>query len=200
LVDDESTRLQYPFSFDLTVRYRVSGDCLECVFSLANPDDVPLYASVGAHPGFRWPLADGPRDAHAVIFERPEPNPIRRLAGGLLAAQPAPSPVVGNVLRLNDSLFADNALIFDRLSSRSLVYGAPGGPAVRIDFGDFPELGIWTKPGAGYLCLEPWQGVASPVEFVGEFRDKPGVVAVAPRETRTWRYSIHPLARMPELG
>jgi len=200
LVDGAATWAQYPFAFDLTVGYRLTDDRLECNFTLANPADDLLYASLGAHPGFRWPLGDGAREAHVVLFEKPEPEPVRRLTGGLLASQPARSPIAGRLLRLDDSLFVDDALIFDRLASRRVVYGAPGGPAIAIDFPDFPEFGIWSKPGAGYLCLEPWQGMASPAGFAGEFRDKPGVVAIAPGGMRTWRYGIRPLARMPELG
>lgn len=45
-------------------------------------------------------------------------------------------------------------------------------------------LGVWTKPGAGFVCIEPWQGMADPQGFAGDIFDKPGIVAVAPGETR----------------
>ncbi|MBQ6932687.1 MAG: aldose 1-epimerase family protein, partial [Clostridia bacterium] len=31
--------------------------------------------------------------------------------------------------------------------------------SVRFDFGDVPVLGIWAKPNAPYVCLEPWYGI-----------------------------------------
>jgi galactose mutarotase-like enzyme len=34
-------------------------------------------------------------------------------------------------------------------------------------------LGVWQKPGAHYLCIEPWAGMADPVDFTGEAWDKP---------------------------
>jgi galactose mutarotase-like enzyme len=193
LIDNYHTRAQYPFAFALTIAFRLNGDRLDCVFTLANPASTPLYASLGAHPAFRWPLRSAERSAHSVRFAHREPEPIRRLDHGLLTPDPAPTPVKGNVLNLKDELFAGDALIFDKPQSRVLTYGAAGGPAIELGFPDFPYLGIWSKPGAApFLCLEPWQGLASPVDFRGEFSEKPGVVALAPGEERSWRYWICP--------
>jgi len=200
LTDNPDTREQYPFAFDLTVGYRIADDRLECTFTLRNPDKVPLPASIGTHPGFRRPLGNTSRDAHVVLFDRPEPAPIRRLGGRTLALDPRPTPVNGRVLHLNDALFDEDAVIFDRLVSRRITYGAPGGPAIEISLGDFPDLGIWAKPGISpFVCLEPWQGMASPADFHGDFADKPGVATLAPGATREWRYSIRILVEMPAL-
>jgi galactose mutarotase-like enzyme len=200
LTDNPDTREQYPYAFALTIGYRIVDDRLECTFTLHNPDKVPLHASIGVHPGFRRPLGNTARDAHAVLFDQPEPAPIRRLGGRTMAADPRPTPVEGRVLHLRDALFDEDAVIFDRLVSRKITYGAPGGPAVEIEFADFPDLGIWAKPGISpFVCLEPWQGMASPAGFTGEFSEKPGVVALAPGATRAWHYSIRILAEMPAL-
>jgi galactose mutarotase-like enzyme len=66
----------------------------------------------------------------------------------------------------------------------------PGGPHLDIAFPDTPYLGIWTKPGAGYLCIEPWAGFADPDGYAGEFRDKPGVIDIAPGAERTFRMNV----------
>jgi galactose mutarotase-like enzyme len=200
LTDNDDTRAQYPFAFELTITYRTARDRLECEWSLQNPATATLYASVGLHPAFRRPLGKAARDAHVVLFDKPEPAPIRRLAGRQIDPAPKPTPVVGRVLHVRDELFDADAIIFNQLASRKLTYGAPGSPAVELDFPDFPDLGIWAKPGATpFLCLEPWQGMASPRGFAGEFSQKPGVIALAPGETRTWRYAVRPLREMPAL-
>jgi galactose mutarotase-like enzyme len=197
LTDSDSTRAQYPFAFDLTIGYRIDGDALECAFTLRNPAETPLYASIGAHPGFAWPLSDAPRDRHIVAFGQPEPEPIRRLAGRTLDPAPQPTPVDGRILRLDPALFDRDALIFDKLRSRSLIFGAPGAAGIALDFADFPQLGVWSKlGGAPFLCLEPWQGYASLQGFAGEFSEKPGVVALAPGEGRNWRYAVRPVERV----
>ncbi|MBI2780017.1 MAG: aldose 1-epimerase family protein [Gammaproteobacteria bacterium] len=191
LKDDAETRRRYPFSFELRITHTLHGNCLEIIYALRNPASVDLLASVGTHPAFVWPLsADAERLQHKIIFDENEPAPIRRLAGGLVKPESYTTPVQGRELSLCDELFVDDVIFFDQLQSRSLRYSAPGAPTVRVDFADFPHLGIWTKPGAGFVCIEPWQGHASPQEFDGEFRDKPGVVSVTAGEERVWRYTI----------
>jgi galactose mutarotase-like enzyme len=82
-------------------------------------------------------------------------------------------------------------MIFDHLASRSLSYSAPGGPTITFAWEGFRELGIWSKPsGAAFLCIEPWYGYASPVDFDGEFADKPGVMHIAVGETRSFTQRI----------
>ncbi|WP_327196197.1 hypothetical protein [Sphingomonas sp. SRS2] len=93
-------------------------------------------------------------------------------------------------MRLDDALFTEDALIFDNLASRSLVYEGPGGARATIDFQDMPHLGLWMKPGAGYLCIEPWQGFSDPAGFDGTLDEKPGMVAVAPGESRSFSMAV----------
>jgi galactose mutarotase-like enzyme len=88
--------------------------------------------------------------------------------------------VSGRRLALSDTLFTNDAVVFDQLRSRSVTYGAEDGPRIRVDFPDSPYLGIWTKPGAQFICIEPWHGIADPDAFTGEFIAKPGVFTVAP--------------------
>jgi galactose mutarotase-like enzyme len=186
LSDSDATRAVYPFRFTLDLLYQVMGDRLEIVATVANPGDDALPVSFGFHPALRWPLPYGAaRDGHVVRFDAEEPAAVRGVtAEGLIAAEPIATPVDGHVLALHDGLFTADALVFDRLNSRGLWYGALGQPGVRVDFPDMPYLGLWTKPGAGYLCIEPWQGMADPESFADDFRAKPGVVEIAPGESR----------------
>jgi galactose mutarotase-like enzyme len=179
---DDETRAVYPFEFQLDLRFAIEGTSLSLTATLTNPGAAPLPASFGFHPALRWPLPGGAaRTDHIVRFAEPEPAPIRRLdSAGLLRPAPAPSPVAGTDIAVRDAMFEDDAMIFDSLASRSVRFGAPGGTVLDISFPDMPMLGIWTKPGAPYLCIEPWHGIADPEGFAGEFREKPGVIEVAP--------------------
>jgi galactose mutarotase-like enzyme len=80
--------------------------------------------------------------------------------------------------------------VFDRLNSRSVTYGAPGTLCLRIDFPDSPHLGIWMRPGASYICVEPWQGYPSRIDFDGTLAEKPGIALIPAGETRYWRLGI----------
>jgi galactose mutarotase-like enzyme len=173
------TMISYPFLFRLDVTYEIAGSVLVNRAVVTNEDEQALPVSFGFHPAFRWPLPYGAaREAHEIIFERDESGePIRRVQDGLMTPVRYPSPVAGNRLALADDLFIDDALIFLSPASRRVTYGAPGSPALTVRFPDMPHLGIWTKPGAGFVCIEPWQGFASPGDFEGEFGDRPGVVS-----------------------
>ncbi|MDO8975179.1 aldose 1-epimerase family protein [Reyranella sp.] len=187
LESSEATRRQYPFEFRLDVTYRIEGATLHMEARVTNTGAAVMPASFGFHPALRWPLPYGTsREAHEIVFERDEPAPIRRPVDGLLSAAQFTTPVRDRHLRLHDDLFEDGALVFDTLASRSVLYGE----AIRVDFPQMPHLGIWTKPGAGYVCIEPWQGHASPEGFDGELADKPGVIAIAPGAMQSFGMSI----------
>lgn len=192
LTDSEATRSRYPFAFRLVITYRIAADSLDCTAEIENPGNETLPASFGAHPAFNWPLLPGvSKESYRLIFPQPEPSPIRRLAGGLMRAGTEPSPIQGAVLPLSERLFDDDAVILDRIASRSVRYQAEQGPALDIAWDGFRELGIWSKPGgAPFLCIEPWHGFASAVDFDGEFADKPGLMQVAPGATDMVSYRI----------
>lgn len=191
LCSDETTLKQYPFPFQLDVSYEVDGATLAITASVTNTGLTDLPASFGFHPALRWPLPFGaPREAHAIRFESEETAPIRRPVDGLISRDVEMSPVSGQTLSLRDSHFEADALVFDRLVSKSVIYGAPNGGSVRIDFPGMPHLGVWTKPGAGFICIEPWQGHADPEGFDGEFSAKPGIVLIPPGRTRDFKVGI----------
>ena len=194
LTDSAATREAYPFAFALELAFAVDGATLTMTATLDNPGDADLPASFGYHPAFAWPLPYGePREAHRLTFERPEPQPLRALSDdGLILPAERATPVAGDTLMLADDLFTADALIWDTVQSRSLRYGADSSPSLDIAW-DAPMLGVWTKPHAHYVCVEPWWGIADPAGFDGDIWDKPGILRLAPGERRqfTMRVTLH---------
>ena len=192
LAASDKTRPIYPFEFRLDVRFALAAETLRIAATIANLDVRAMPACFGFHPAFRWPLPFGrPRDEHRIRFADDEPAPIRRIdTHGFLKPAPEPTPVRGNELVIRDELFVDDAVIFDRLTSKQLDYGAPTGPQLNVQFDAFPTLGVWTKPGAGFLCIEPWQGFADPQGFAGDIRDKPGIMNIATGAAREFAMSV----------
>lgn len=190
---DEETFKNYPFHFQLDLRFAITGTRLDMVAMVRNLEDKQsLPASFGFHPALRWPLPYGePRSAHRLLFEKDEPAPIRRLdAQGLILPAEFPTPVEGRQLPLRDDLFTADAIIFDRIASRRLRYGADQGPQLEIEFPGMPYLGIWTKPGAGYVCIEPWHGLADAQGYSGDFRAKPGIALIPAGAEKQFAMSI----------
>jgi galactose mutarotase-like enzyme len=178
------TRAQYPFNFVLDIRYAIAGPSLLTEATIQNADDRPMPISFGFHPALRWPLGEAdPRHGHILVFANREPGLVRRLQGGLVDQDRYPSPVADGRLELKDSLFAEGAILFDHLASRRIDYIAPSGRSVTVEFPFMPHLGLWSRPGAGFICIEPWQGYAAPIDFTGELSTKEGIVTLAPGST-----------------
>jgi galactose mutarotase-like enzyme len=191
LIESEATLAVYPFRFVLEMEFALAGATLSMVATVRNPGDAPLPLSFGFHPAFAWPLPGGAAKAdHAIVFERDEPEAIRRIDADGLVARSEPTPIAGRKLALRSTLFDDDALIWDRLRSRSCAYGAPGGARLDMRFPDASMLGIWQKPGARYVCIEPWAGIADPAGFAGDFRDKPGIMELPANNSRSFRMDV----------
>jgi galactose mutarotase-like enzyme len=183
----DATRAVYPFDFELDVRFEIDEASLSVITVIRNTGALPLPASHGYHPAFRWPLPYGAdRASHVIEFEQPECGHIRRLdANGLLTPELHATPLAGRYLRLTDQLFTDDAVIFDQLRSHRVRYGTAAAPRIELSLGDAPYLGIWTRPGSGFICIEPWHGIADPQAFSGDFTAKPGVFTVAEGTSRS---------------
>ncbi len=191
LADDAESRAIYPFAFRLAIDYAASGASLQIGYAVSNPGTETLPVSLGAHPGFAWPLRPGlEKAAHRMVFDRDEPEDVRQLRDGLILPGGAPSPVRGRSLALTPSLFDADALIFAPVNSRTLRYEAPAGPSLTVAWEGFSDLGIWSRRGGDFVCIEPWQGFASPAGFDGEFSEKPGLMHLAPGETRRLALTI----------
>lgn len=192
LLDDARTRAHYPFAFALRFEVRVDAGGFFMAAEIENRDATPIPFGYGYHPAFVWPQEPAARAGHVCLFETPETETIRRAdkTTGLLRATRFPCPIAGRKLKLDDSLFVDGALQFDRLASRRLWFGRPGEEGLAIGFPDSPHLGIWTKPGAPYLCVEPWQGFAEAEGTDGELSRRPGVRMLAPGERARYRLTV----------
>jgi len=189
---DTETLKVYPFQFQLDVSYEVRGPTVSVIGQVQNCGRESMPASLGYHPGFRWPLPYGAaRESHFIEFAEEEGSPIRRLdAAGLVSAERHVTPVSQRRLMLDDSLFKDDVVIFDDLRSHAVTYGAASGPRIQVSFPDASSLGLWTKPGAGFICIEPWRGIADQAGFSGDFTQKWGSFTVETGATQSLQMQI----------
>jgi len=191
LADDAQTRAMFPFAFRFEVGYVIAGMTLEVTYRVTNTGEEVLPASMGAHPAFRWPLVPGePKEAYVLTFEAEEPGPLRGVVGGLLTEADRPSPIVRGHLALNEALFAADALILEHPASRSVRFAAASGPSLTVAWDGFEQLGLWSRAGGDFLCIEPWRGMASPADFAGEFMQKPWLMLIPPGESRSAVYRV----------
>ncbi|MGP3769574.1 aldose epimerase family protein [Streptomyces sp. SDT5-1] len=190
LVDDAETRAAYPFAFRLEVVHETTYDTVTARYEVTNPGPDPLPYALGVHTAFSWPLPGAQRVEHVLHFDAPEPAPVRRVTGVLLRPETYPTPVHGRQLRLTPGLFADGAVVFDVLESRTLALRAQGAPELTIRLLEgFTQLAVWS-PGSDLLCVEPWGGLPSPKGYTGELVGRPGMHVLPPGRARSFAYSI----------
>lgn len=198
LRESPETLAIYPFRFVLQMIYAVAGNTLSVTTRVMNPAETPLICGVGAHPAFLWPLAEStPKEAHRLSFPEHEPGPGRSVEGGLIGGAVA-LPFMGTELPLTEGLFTNDAIVIPDVANRSVRFAALDAEgrekrALAVSWEGYWDLGIWSKPtGAPFLCIEPWAGMASPVGWQGEFADKPGILKLAPGESRDfiWRVTL----------
>ncbi len=193
LTESAETLERYPFRFRLAVTHRVSDGALRTAMVVDNPADEPLPFSIGAHPGFRCPLhADEALDEYVVRFEEAENTERLIVEDGLIGARSEPFLRGEREVRLSATLFDRGALVFAGLRSERVRLAGPGGTGVELTFKGFPYFGIWSKPGAPFVCLEPWCGIADRAGHDGDLAAKEGLIWLPPGGRFAREISIRP--------
>jgi galactose mutarotase-like enzyme len=178
LSSGEATRNIYPFDFQLLIRYTLENARLITSYEVLNKGDRKMLFSIGAHPGFCCPLEKGASFSdHYLEFEHPETLSRHLLQNGCFSGETEPVMENTRILRLDEKLFEKDAIVFKNMRSSSLLLkNAKGDSILRFNYRDFPYFGIWTKPGAPFICLEPWCGIADQCEREGELAGKEGII------------------------
>ena len=190
LLSDYESRKFYPFDFELQICHQLVKNWVWIEYNVLNTGESDMYFSIGGHPGFA--LENWPSKQWELVFEKEEPLAPYLLEGGLLRKEKgAALPVNGCRLPIAGSLFDQDALVFNEMES-TWVGIAPVGesPALKLHFSGFPWFGIWAKPGAPFVCLEPWYGHADFVGEGGELSKKHGILHLEPGQNFHCRYAI----------
>ena len=175
----EETRAAYPFDFRLSVEHRLDGPALTVSAEVENRGAVPMPFGCGFHPAFLWPLPGAAGRPHTVTLDNggePKRQPLEK---GLLSPHRLPSPFSKGRLTLAHALFDNDALVFPQGAGTGLTYAAEDGPALRFRFENLPNLALWTKPDAPFLCIEPWHGTAAEYGGPRELKDRPFTTLLA---------------------
>lgn len=184
--DDESIR-KYPYKFELKVKFQLTEKGLKVTHTVKNNNDSVMYYSFGAHPAFNCQIGD------YLEFNKDTSLETERIDHeSILIDEKFPVEMDGNKVVLTKDLFVDDALILSSFDSDSIsIKSNSHDRIIKFDF-DSPFLGIWAKPNAPYVCLEPWWGVNDSYNKVSDFSEKRGIMALEPNSSKefTWEVSI----------
>lgn len=194
LRESPETLAQYPFPFILRVRHQLLDNGFSTSFTVENPGREPLPFCIGAHTAIRCPLLDGERfEDYELAFECPEDADSLLLSPDGLLQDGAAEPMLhkGRIPLDYDVFQRLDTLIFQDLQSqRVALRHKETGRGVSLDFRDFPLAAFWTKPGASFLCMEPWHGCAAYENESGRFQDKPHLLTLAHGEKKELAYTF----------
>ena len=113
------------------------------------------------------------------------------LEGGLLSNTHIPYLKNERKIYLSEELFNEDALIFKNIFSRKIsIKNSKTGHRVSVDTGGAPHLGIWAKPGAPYVCLEPWYSYDDHMDTTQDFTQKEGIMELIAEATFKTGYTI----------
>ncbi|MGM9646522.1 MAG: aldose 1-epimerase family protein [Eubacteriales bacterium] len=192
LADTPETRAIYPFAFGLSLCYHLSANALSLTATVT-AGDTGLPFSFGAHPGFRLPFGENGFGDAFLRFD--SPAPLTRVViteNGLLGDGRVVFPLRGNDFPLSPDLAGGCGIFFEVAEGRRAVtLSASALPRdLRVEFADFPVLGLWHAEGAPYLCIEPWQGLPAPADAPTDLANKPATVCLAPAEQKQFDLRI----------
>ena len=174
---NEETLKQYPFPYEFRVIYTLDGSSLRVGYSVKNPSDDELYFSVGAHEAYACPEGI---EEYSVLFETPETLDATQLDGNLLAHTTVNYGRGVTELPLKYDYFAVDALVFREIRSRSVtLLHRASGRSIGLDFPGHDTFLLWTKPGAKYICLEPWCGCPNYVDGGEKLEERERILRLA---------------------
>jgi len=195
LKSDADSRINYPFDFELRIHYALLAGGLRTSWSVKNSSGEELYFSIGGHPAFKVPLVTGTDYTDYYLqFDKKETAhrwPIS--PQGLIEKGSLPVLEKSDRLPLTKELFSADALVFKHLASTAVSLRSDKTPhGFRMDFPDYPFLGIWAAKNADFVCIEPWCGIADSVDSDQQWTTKEGIEELAPGEIfeRSWTLTL----------
>jgi len=183
----EETKKVYPFEFELHLTYTLTESKIEIKYTIINKDKVAIPFSIGAHPAFALPKNF---ESYSLEFEAQETLTCHTLENDLVSDSKFEINLEDKKLPLQYATFENDALIMKTLQSKEITILDEKKPLLKVIFKDFNNLGIWTKVGAPFICIEPWLGYSDTVHTKGSILEKDGIQIVNKKTNYECLFSI----------
>ena len=186
LASSDETRKCYPFEFELRTIFELCDDTLNVTYRVTNTGDDKMYFSIGAHEAY---ACEGGIEDYSVIFEQKEKLDRVLVDGNLMTYNRQLIAENTDKLALKNEYFDLDAIILDDIKSRKVTVKGEN-KAIDVKFDDHDYLLIWTKPGAEYICIEPWCGIPDYVDSDNDITTKKGIICIDAKESCDRKHTI----------
>lgn len=173
---NEETLKKYPYKFELHVIYEIKGDTLTVTYKVKNIDDKTIYFGLGGHPAFNCDYSNG---EYEIVFSENEDKIVfLKLKNGLIDTEKAENILQDNKIYLKEDTFDNDAIIMKNIKSNKVILQnhETNKKILEFDFVGFPYLALWSKKGAPFVCIEPWQNTADRIDSTQIYKDKEGII------------------------
>ena len=194
LRSNKYTMARFPYDFELYNTYRQEENKLIFIYKVINTGNVNMPFGLGAHPAFKIDEDDLKRGNYYLEFEEEEQRVhFLYLIDGLVGTEYAKNILInGRRINLDEHTFDNDAIIIKGIQNKkiSLFNRRTKKKILTMDFTDWPYLGIWSKPGAPFICLEPWMSTADRINSSNIFVKKPDMIMLTPGEEFENKFSV----------
>lgn len=194
LRSNKNTKAKYPFDFELYITYRLDGNKLTTIYKVINKSDTIMPFGIGGHPAFKIDYNELKEGNYYLEFEEEEQKVhFLYLVDGLIGTEYAQNRLKDKrIILLDENSFNNDALIMKGMSGSklSLKNRRDNKTIITMDYSGFPYLAIWSKPGAPFICIEPWQTTADTWKTTGIFAEKTDIIKLRPEEAFECKYTV----------
>ncbi|MBR5155979.1 MAG: aldose 1-epimerase family protein [Clostridia bacterium] len=188
LRSNEESLKHFPFEYELRIIYTLDESKVNVEYNVKNLSKGDMYFSIGSHEGYACPEGI---EEYSIMFDECEDLDSSILNGNLLEYKTINVGKNTHELPLKYEYFAVDALVFLNLKSRKVALkNRATGDMVEVDFNGADYLLLWTKPGANYICIEPWSGVPDFVDSDCDITHKKGITKLSANDTYVKKHSI----------
>ena len=187
---NEETLKKYPYKFELHVIYEIIGDTLIVTYKVKNIDDKTIYFGLGGHPAFNCNYSSG--EYEIAFLENEDKIEFLKLKNGLIDTEKTENILQDNKIYLKENTFDNDAIIMKNIKSNKVVLQnhETNQKILEFDFTGFPYLALWSKKGAPFVCIEPWQNTADRIDSTQIYKDKEGIIELPKDKEFECKYSI----------
>lgn len=194
LKSNKATLSRYPFDFELYTTYRLDENKLTTIYKVINTGKISMPFCIGGHPAFKIDKQKMENGDYYLEFDQEEEKiHFLYLIDGLIGTEYARNPMTTKrIISLNNDTFKNDALVMKGISTKkiSLKDKKLNKTLLTMEFEEFPYLAIWSKPGAPFICIEPWKGHSDTIKSSGIFTEKNDIVNLLPNQSFECKYTV----------